>query len=129
MWSSGITPAPPTPVSWHIKQLSRPSNGWGVFIPIPAAVVVGAGLVVGGGTGVAVGVGVVVGAGAGAGAGVGVAVAVGAGTGAGAGAGAGVELLHAESNARERSITTVANHNTRFTFILYASFKLTGALE
>lgn len=131
MWSSGITPAPPTPVSWHIKQLSLPSNGWGVSVPIPAAVDVGASAVVGGGTGVAVGVGAGVGAGVvvGAGAGVGAGVTVAVGTGAGAGAGAGVELLQAESTVKERRTITIASHNTRFTFILDASFKLIDGLK
>lgn len=71
-WSAGTAVASPMPVSWHIRQLSRPSNGWGVGVGPP----------VGAGAGEGAGVGAGAGGGAGGGAG------VGAGAGGGAGAGA-----------------------------------------
>ncbi len=67
-WSSGIAEASPTPVSWHMRQVSWFSNSCGI--------------------GVAPGGEVVVGVGAGAGAGVGAGAGAGAGAGVGAGAGA-----------------------------------------
>lgn len=56
-WSSGILVASPTPVSWHIRQLSRPSKVCGIAVGFPVDVGVGVGA--GAGVGVGVGVGVV----------------------------------------------------------------------
>ena len=54
-WSAGIAVAPPTPVSWHIRQLSRPSSGCGVAGG--AAAGLGAGASAGAGAGAGVGAG------------------------------------------------------------------------
>lgn len=62
LWSAGILLAPPTPVSWHIRQSSRPSSGCGVAVGVNE----------GGGAGFGAGAGVGAGLGAGAGAGAGV---------------------------------------------------------
>ena len=56
-WSSGILDASPTPVSWHIRQLSRPSKVWGVAVGSPVGVGAGFGV----GVVVVEGVGFVVG--------------------------------------------------------------------
>ena len=92
-WSAGTADASPIPVSWHIRQLSRPSSGCGVAIG-PA------------GAGVADGVGAGLGVGAGAGAG----AVVGAGVGAVAGAGVDTGLLeHDVINGTTTNSTTDSN--------------------
>ncbi len=50
-WSVGILGASPTPVSWHIRQLVRPSNVCGTAVGVPVGAGVGAGAGVGLGAG------------------------------------------------------------------------------
>ena len=90
-WSAGTAVASPIPVSWHIRQLSRPSSVWGVSD-----------------AGVGAGAGTRTGAGAG----------VGAGVGSGAGAGA-PPPPQAMSNGNKTIIATVSHKNTGLIFILY----------
>ena len=110
-WSAGTALAPPMPVSWHIRQLSRPSNGWGVGVGPP----VGAG-VVGAGSGTGAGAGAGTGAGAGAGTGAG----AGAGTGAGAGAGAGVGASPPPQAASIGNVTNNARTTNHMYFFIYS---------
>ena len=57
-WLAGIAFASPIPVSWHIRQSSRPSKSCGVAVGSPVGVGAGAGAGVGAGVGVGAGAGV-----------------------------------------------------------------------
>ncbi len=102
VWSAGTAVAFPIPVSWHIRQLLRPSSVCGIATGVAAV-----------GSGVGAGVGVGAGAGSGAGA--------AAGAGLGAGGGAGDSPPQAVSNGTMSSSTPISSHNTDFFFTLLTS--------
>ena len=92
-WSAGIAFAPPIPVSWHIRQLSRPSKVWGVAVGSPVGVDAGFGV----GVVVVEGVGFVVGS------------VIGA------------PPPHAVSSSTMISSATISNPSTDFLFTLLIS--------